>query len=449
MVHLLKAYEKYKESDTFGIKKIPVHWDVKRGYSLFEENRKRNSDGVAYTQLQFKYGEIVPKPIQDQQSNSDTYKKYTIITSGVIMINGLNLNYDFVSQRVAVSKMEGIITSAYISLNCRNSNDIAYLCYLLKGLDGIKLFHGLGNGLRQTLIVNELLKLQLPVPPHKEQVRIVHYLDWKISEMNRFINQKKKQVKLLEELKKATICKYALTGIYDNRDMQTSEYPWINKLPVGWKETRAKTILKKLHHPVRKQDKLLICSNSGKVFFRGDSKLGLVADSEDIYQGVRKGDLLIHGMDTWHGAIAISGYDGKCTPVVHVCDSSENKEYVAYYLRALAFLKVYKKISNGVRENTSDFRSWGKAGDINVLVPPRDEQDKIAEILNEKCKHIENIIASLEKEITFIEELKEKTIADVVTGKVDVRNVVVPDFIIKEEILEECDTMKNDEGEKD
>ena len=67
--------------------------------------------------------------------------------------------------------------------------------------------------------------------------------------------------------------------------------------------------------------------------------------------------------------------------VVHVCDSNENKRYIAYYLQALAYKKVYKAISNGVRENTSDFRSWNKAGSINILIPPTEEQNAIANLL--------------------------------------------------------------------
>lgn len=444
---MLKAYEEYQEMGLPWLEQVPAHWGFLRNKNIFVEKKDVIGNSKDYRLLSLTKKGIIFRDISTGKGKfPKDFESYKIVEEGDIVF--CLFDVDETPRTVGLSNHSGMITGAYNVFNVRNINS-EFIQYYYIAFDNIKAFKPLYTGLRKVIQMSTFMSTKVPVPPRLEQEQIVCYLDWKISEINRFINQKKKQIKLLEELKKATICKYALTGIYDNRDMQTSEYPWINKFPAGWKETRAKNILKKLKHPVRKQDKLLICSNSGKVFFRGDSKLGLVADSEDIYQGVRKGDLLIHGMDTWHGAIAISGYDGKCTPVVHVCDSSENKEYVAYYLRALAFLKVYKKISNGVRENTSDFRSWGKAGDINVLVPPRDEQDKIAEILNEKCKHIENIIASLEKEITFIEELKEKTIADVVTGKVDVYNVVVPDFLLKEEILEECDTTKNDEGEDD
>ena len=171
--------------------------------------------------------------------------------------------------------------------------------------------------------------------------------------------------------------------------------------------------------------------------------MGLIAEDDKIYQGVRTGDLLIHGMDTWHGAIAISEYDGMCTGVVHVCDTHENKRFIMYYLQSLAFKKVYKKITNGVRENTSDFRSWDKAGQINLLLPPRKEQDEIVELLDKKCNEIEQLISATEKEITLLEELRTKIIADVVTGQIDVRDVVIPEYSHDEDT--DADDIEDDE----
>lgn len=448
MVHLLKAYEAYKESDTFGIKKIPVHWDVKRGYSLFDENKKRNSNGVAYTQLQFKYGEIVPKPIQDQQSNSDIYKKYTIITSGVIMINGLNLNYDFVSQRVAVSKMEGIITSAYISLNCRNSNDIAYLCYLLKGLDGIKLFHGLGNGLRQTLTVNELLKLQLPVPPHKEQVKIVHYLDWKISEMNRFINLKKKEIKLLQELKYSQINQVITKGISKD-EMIESNVDWMGEIPSSWNVHCIKQ-----HFRIEKRiaseegyDVFSITQQGIKVKDISKNE-GQMAQSYANYQFVYPGEFAMNHMDLITGYVDIASSFGVTSPDYRVFILTDTANcYAKYYLRVFQIgykRRIFYKYGKGAANQGR----WRLPKDAfytyKIPVPSYKEQIMIADECDKIEKDIDFMIKELEREIVVVEELRIKTIADVVTGKVDVRDVVVPDYIVEEEILEECDRMEND-----
>ena len=109
---------------------------------------------------------------------------------------------------------------------------------------------------------------------------------------------------------------------------------------------------------------------------------------------------MIHGMDTWHGAIAISQYDGMCTPVVHVCTSNQSVRFICYYLRMMAFTKVYKAISNGVRQNTSDFRSWDKAGSLWIALPSVEEQEEIADILdNEVEKTKAEIVALISERI--------------------------------------------------
>ena len=145
--------------------------------------------------------------------------------------------------------------------------------------------------------------------------------------------------------------------------------------------------------------------------------MGLVANNDEIYQGVCKGDLLIHGMDTWHGAIAISNYDGMCTPVVHVCNSNQDKKFIAYYLRFMALSKVFKLISNGVRQNTSDFRSWDKVGAIPIPVPPLSEQQAIVAYIDEKLQKIDQYMADLQREIDYLKEFKQRLISDAVTGQ--------------------------------
>ena len=190
---------------------------------------------------------------------------------------------------------------------------------------------------------------------------------------------------------------------------------WIGEIPSHWKTTKLKHIIVKLYREKRPNSELLVCSNKGKVIKKGDSKIVLVADNDDIYQGVCKGDLLIHGMDTWHGAIAISNFDGMCTPVVHVCDSKQNKTYIALYLQFMAISKVFKLISNGVRQNTSDFRSWDKVGAIPIMVPPLHEQQVIVDYLKDKTLKIEQYVSARERERELLDSLKQSEIANVVT----------------------------------
>jgi type I restriction enzyme S subunit len=125
-------------------------------------------------------------------------------------------------------------------------------------------------------------------------------------------------------------------------------------------------------------------------------------------------------MDTWHGAIALSEHSGKITRVVHVCDSKQDKRFIVYYLQQLAFNGVYKLISNGVRGNTSDFRSWEKVKDIYIALPSIEEQIEISNFLDRICSEIDSIISQKKEQINVLADYKKSLIYEYVTGKKEV-----------------------------
>lgn len=210
-----------------------------------------------------------------------------------------------------------------------------------------------------------------------------------------------------------------LWAVSSVREMYASGIDWAPELPKGWRIVRAKYLLKKLDRQFAAEDTPLICTNKGEVTARDDNSVGLVSSDEMNYQGVKEGDLLIHGMDTWHGAIAISKHSGKCTTVVHVCDSKQDKRYLCYFYRALAFQSVYKLISNGIRQNTSDFRSFPKFGVIPTFVPPLSEQYRIADYLDERCDAIDAAKKTIEDEVGALRRLRAATLFKAVTKGLD------------------------------
>lgn len=210
-----------------------------------------------------------------------------------------------------------------------------------------------------------------------------------------------------------------LWAVSSVREMCVSGIDWAPELPKGWRIVRAKYLLKKLDRQFAAEDTPLICTNKGEVTVRDDNSAGLVSSDEMNYQGVKEGDLLIHGMDTWHGAIAISKHNGKCTTVVHVCNSKQDKRYLCYFYRALAFQSVYKLISNGIRQNTSDFRSFPKFGVIPTFVPPLSEQYRIADYLDGQCGAIDKAKKSIEDEVETLQRLRKATIFKAVTKGLD------------------------------
>ena len=192
----------------------------------------------------------------------------------------------------------------------------------------------------------------------------------------------------------------------------------------NWYLTKIGYICSKLARSFEPEDTALICSNKGKVLIRPEDASGIMVSEDNAMQGIHKGDIAIHGMDTWHGAIALSDYDGKITRVVHVCDSTEDKRFIVYYLQYLAFQGVYKLISNGVRGNTSDFRSWDKVRDIWIAIPKsKSEQKEICDYLDDMCAEIEGTVAIKNDQLSTLYAYKKSIIYEYVTGKKEVPSV--------------------------
>ena len=197
---------KTKDSGISWIGEIPEHWETKRVASFFTGKVETNLDFFYKHAFKFYYGTLVPKnEVGDEDEYRETYVKYSVIHKDDILINGLNLNYDFVSQRVAIAPSDGIITSAYIVVRPRNGTNALYYNYLFKAMDSMKLFHGMGTGIRLTLSYDELKKQVIVVPPADEQRAIVSYIEEKCQKIDSLTTELQSEIDYLKEYKQRLI----------------------------------------------------------------------------------------------------------------------------------------------------------------------------------------------------------------------------------------------------
>lgn len=215
--------------------------------------------------------------------------------------------------------------------------------------------------------------------------------------------------------------------------------PWIKQIPSHWMTTRAKFLYKKEQRPVREEDSVVTCFRDGMVTLRKNRRTtGFTeAISEFGYQGIRKGDLVIHVMDAFAGAIGVSDSDGKGTPVYNVCTAcgDSNNYYYAYALREMARTGFIQSLYRGIRERSSDFRFDVFARQY-LPVPPREEQDQIVRYLDWQVSKINRLIAAKRKEVELYKEqmckvfsvsssenqkVRLKRVCDLVFQPVDIR----------------------------
>jgi type I restriction enzyme, S subunit len=219
-----------KDSGISWLGDIPSHWETKRVSILFDEQKTKNSDHEFKDAFQFKFGEIVEKKqIGTQDELKKTYEKYTKVNKDDIVINGLNLNYDFVTQRVGLVQKAGIITSAYISICPRKYINPQYACYLFKSMDNMKLLNGMGTGIRLTLSFGELKKQYIPYPNINEQEQILNYINIKATEIDGFVSKLNQEISLAQEFKTSIICE-VVTGKIDVRNVKIDKISEIEGL---------------------------------------------------------------------------------------------------------------------------------------------------------------------------------------------------------------------------
>lgn len=413
---------------------IPDSWQLKKiKYVLQERIEKNNPVRTTYIlSLTAKQGVI---PYDEKEGGGNKPKEdvsaYRLAYPGDIVMNSMNI----LSGSVGLSQYFGCVSPVYYMLRPKEKDDdVRYYNYIFQTTLFQRSLFGLGNGIlikesgngklntiRMRIPMDKFGGLYIPIAPKDKQKKISDFLDAKCGEIDILIKNIQEEIDVLEDYKKSVISEGVTRGLDCDSALKDSGIFYMGPIKETWSISKIGYICTKLSRGFLPEDTALVCSNKGKVLVRDENAVGKMVSEDNAMQGIKKGDIAIHGMDTWHGAIALSEYDGKITRVVHVCDSTEDKRFVVYYMQYLAFQGVYKLISNGVRGNTSDFRSWDKVKDIYIPLPEtREEQKKICDHLDLVCKEIETAIDNKREQLDMLEQYKKATIYEYVTGKKEV-----------------------------
>ena len=229
---------KMKDSGIEWIGEIPEGWEIVPVRSCFDEVRTKNTDGQEQNALQFKSGNIISKTNFNASMDdyvADTITNYTVVLPDTVMINGLNLNYDFKSLRVALVKEKGVITSAYLAIfPDRKKIFPQYATYLFKGYETKMAFHNMGAGIRKTLGYKEFKNQPLLLPSKEEQNKISAYLDSKCSHIDIMLSKIRSSIEEYKKLKQAVITQAVTKGVRGEREMKDSGVEWIGEIPKEW-----------------------------------------------------------------------------------------------------------------------------------------------------------------------------------------------------------------------
>ena len=199
-------------------------------------------------------------------------------------------------------------------------------------------------------------------------------------------------------------------------EMKESGIAWVGDIPFDWEVQKGKYCLKYIEKPVKEDDDVITCFRDGEVTLRKNRREDgfTISEKEIGYQGIDVGDLIVHGMDGFAGAIGISDSRGKASPVLNVLDTTHNKKFIMYYLRNMAYNGVFIALATGIRVRTCD-TNWGKLKELPYILPPRQIQDRIVQCIENRCAEIDAISSEIQEQINTLEEYKKSVITDAVT----------------------------------
>lgn len=429
---------KMKDSGIEWIGEIPEDWEIHPLYSYFVERKNKNTSLKEQNLLSLSYGNIIRKDINSNGGLLPAnFSTYNIVEAGDIIIRPTDLQNDKKSLRTGLVTERGIITSAYIDLQPKETVNSKYFHYLLHSYDMMKVFYNMGSGVRQGLNYSVFAKIHVFAPPYHEQQRIADFLDTKCAEIETLAADIQKEIDVLKEYKKSIITEAVTKGLDPHVPMKDSGIEWIGKIPQDWGVNRVKYLFMSSKGLSITKENLIEEGLPVISYGQIHSKTNTGTDiPEDLLRYVsydyRKFSLSKIEKFDFAFADTSEDYDGCGNCVYKRTDDElyggyhvvilksrlkQDNRYFAYLFQTDAWRKQIRTRASGIKVFSITQKILNEA---SVIIPAIDEQQRIADYLDTKCEEIDKIIKQKHEQLSVLEEYKKSLIYEYVTGKKEV-----------------------------
>lgn len=420
----MQRYESYKPSGVKWLGDVPAHWEVRPGFTCFKENKDRNKGLVESTVLSLSYGRIVIKPEEKLTGLvPESFESYQLIKPGDIVIRTTDLQNDQTSLRVGYAKVKGMITSAYLGLRCYPEINPEYVFRLLESYDALKVFYGMGSGLRQNIDFWDFKRLPVPLPPRDEQDSIVAFLEQKTAEIDAAIAKKERLIELLCEQKELLVSQAVLAGLNSGASTKPCEIDGIGEIPSHWGVVANRHLFREKSKKYKGEDlpPLSLSQKDGLVPTNEMKERSLKTSSYEHFRICRAGDLVLNRFKAHLGVFFAAKQDGVVTfhYGIYTPERGVSSKYFELLFHTNAFRAIYAGASNGMTvglQNLSNQNFY----DVKSICPPLDEQVEIVNHVIDLEVRYAALVLSIDRELASLRELKKLAVANAVTGQIKV-----------------------------
>lgn len=416
-------------TDAAWLPQIPAHWQLQKIDALFTERKTKVSD-KDYAPLSVTKKGILPQLEHAAKSNDSDNRK--LVKAGDFVINSRSDR----KGSCGVSKLDGSVSLINLVLTPRSKLNNDYVHYLLRNYRFSEEYYRNGRGIVADLWTtrySEMRTILLPVPPRAEQDQIVRFLDWKVSEINKLIGIRRKEISLIRQYRELRITE-RLKG----------KKVWLKRLLKSPLQYGANSSGTDFSSDLPRYIRITDIDSDGNL--KQDGAKSIIEEDAVPYI-LEDGDILLarsgatvgkaflykkcYGLSAYAGYLIRAKFD----------NSRILPEYFMYFTNS----STYSDWKNSVFiQATIQNISAEKYGYLPIPLPSIDEQKRIVNELDLICKYMDSLVEIKYKEIHALQELKAVIISDAVTGKIDVRNVTVPEYEHVDDIYDD----NNEDGEE-
>ena len=438
MIEGLKPYAEYKESGQEWLGRVPSHWDVRRTKLILREVDSRSTTGKEQLLRVSQYTGVTQRKAADGSDSPDT-RAASLIGYKRVFVHDLVINIMLAwNGSMGVSRFDGIASPAYCVYRLNKGAQPWYFHQLFR----LPLYKGrikvVSTGViesRLRLYSDDLGRIEAILPPPDEQAAIVRFLDHANRKIDGFMRAKRKLIGLLNEQKQAIIHRAVTRGLHPDVPLKPSGIPWLGDIPKHWDILRAKYVFREMDERSKTgNEEQLSVSHITGVTPRSQKNITMFkAESYVGHKICRPGDLAVNTMWAWMAALGVSKHEGIISPAYAVYRQRKPErllsDFADHLLRTAPYKQNYLSRSTGLRP--SRLRLYPDAFfRIPIILPPENEQQQIVDSIAAETAALNTAIARTEREIALMQEYRTRLTADLVTGKLDVREAAakLPDL---------------------
>lgn len=415
-----------KDSGISWVGEIPKEWSVNRAKYCFVNTKEiAGCRSDRYERLALTMNGVIKRSKDDSNGlQPEKFETYQILRPDELVFKLIDLQ-NVSTSRVGLSPYLGLVSPAYIILKSNKRVLPAFAEKYFLMLWKNQIFNALGDaGVRSNLNSKDLLELSIPFPSLDEQQRIAEFLDRECGKIDGLKADIQAQIDTLEQYKRSVITEAVTHGLNPSAPMKDSGIPWVGEIPAKWAVLPIYCVYgERKRKNVFGTEQNLLSLSYGKVIRKDiNTNGGLLPSNYNGYNIIEKNDIIIRPTDLQNDRTSLRTGLVKEHGIItsaYIALKPKNRvssKFYHYLLHSYDVKKVFYNMGNGVRQGLN----YGEFAKLMVYYPPLDEQQEIADYLDNKCAEIEQIIADKKSQIETLDGYKKSLIYEYVTGKKEV-----------------------------